>query len=88
MNQGKSVRPSVDVIVPTYGPGEKFHILMRMLRRQTYPIHKIIIMNTDWCRSWNPMYNPARREKKRLWHNRPEGQGRRGLHAAKKSAAV
>lgn len=46
MNQGKSVRPSVDVIVPTYGPGEKFHILMRMLRRQTYPIHKIIIMNT------------------------------------------
>jgi rhamnosyltransferase len=39
-------RPSVDVIVPTCDPDEKFHRLMRMLRCQTYPVNKIIIMNT------------------------------------------
>ena len=37
---------TVDVVIPTYRPDEKFHMLMRMLRRQTYPIHKIIVMNT------------------------------------------
>ena len=37
---------TVDVIIPTYRPDEKFHMLMRMLRTQTYPIHKIIVMNT------------------------------------------
>ena len=36
----------VDVIIPTYNPGEKFHLLMRKLRQQTYPVNKIIIMNT------------------------------------------
>lgn len=46
MSQEKMVRPTVDVIVPTRGPDEKFHLLMRMLRRQTYPVDKIIIMNT------------------------------------------
>lgn len=46
MIQEKKVRPTVDVIIPTRGPDEKFHVLMRMLRRQTYPVKKIIIMNT------------------------------------------
>ncbi len=41
-----NVNFSVDVIIPTYHPDEKFHVLMRMLREQTYPIHKIVIMNT------------------------------------------
>ena len=36
----------VDVIIPTYHPDDKFRVLMRMLRRQTCPIHKIIVMNT------------------------------------------
>lgn len=37
----------VDVIIPTYKPDEKFHKLMDMLQRQTYPIHEILIMNTE-----------------------------------------
>lgn len=37
----------VDVVIPTYKPDEKFHMLMRMLQRQTYPIHEILIMNTE-----------------------------------------
>ena len=37
----------VDVIIPVYQPGRTFSGLLEMLGRQTYPIGKIIIMNTD-----------------------------------------
>ena len=36
----------VDVIIPTYKPDERFRLLMRQLRGQSYPVHSIIIMNT------------------------------------------
>ena len=36
----------VDVIIPTYRPGESFQVLMQLLCCQSYPIHQIIIMNT------------------------------------------
>lgn len=42
----------VDVIIPTYKPDEKFHKLMKMLACQTYPIGKILVMNTE--RSYFP----------------------------------
>ena len=38
---------TVDVIIPTYKPDEKFHRLMQMLGKQTYPISRILIMNTE-----------------------------------------
>ncbi len=38
---------TVDVIIPTYKPGQKFIKQQRMLSRQTYPIHRIIIVNTE-----------------------------------------
>lgn len=37
----------VDVIIPVYKPKEQFHMLMQMLKRQTYGIHRILIMNTE-----------------------------------------
>lgn len=37
----------VDVVIPSYKPGEKFLRLMEMLKRQTYPVHKVIIYNTE-----------------------------------------
>lgn len=37
---------TVDVIIPTYKPDEKFDRLMKMLGEQTYPIERILIMNT------------------------------------------
>jgi len=37
----------VDIIIPTYQPDEKFHRLMKKLQKQTYPIEKILIMNTE-----------------------------------------
>lgn len=37
----------VDVVIPTYKPGEKFLKIMECLARQTYQPHRIIIMNTE-----------------------------------------
>lgn len=45
-------RPRVDVIIPTYKPGKKFSRLLKMLELQTYPIRKIIVMNTEKA-YWN-----------------------------------
>ncbi|MBR4581001.1 MAG: glycosyltransferase [Lachnospiraceae bacterium] len=38
---------TVDVIIPTYKPKEEFIKLVEKLEHQTYPIRKIIIMNTE-----------------------------------------
>ena len=37
---------TVDIIIPVYKPDEKFDILIQRLLRQTYPIGKIIVINT------------------------------------------
>ena len=42
----------VDVIIPAYKPGKKFSRLLKMLSMQTYPIGKIIVMNTEKA-YWN-----------------------------------
>ncbi len=42
----------VDVVIPTYRPGKKFARLLKMLTRQTYPVGKIIVMNTEKA-YWN-----------------------------------
>lgn len=38
---------TVDIVIPVYKPDEKFHKLMQMLKCQSYPIHKIYLMNTE-----------------------------------------
>ena len=37
----------VDVIIPTYKPDEKFRKLVEMLEKQTVPVNKIIVINTE-----------------------------------------
>lgn len=37
---------TVDVIIPTYKPGKQFIRLLHLLQKQTYPINRIIVMNT------------------------------------------
>ena len=37
----------VDVIIPTYKPDRRFYTLLERLKKQTYKINKIIIINTD-----------------------------------------
>lgn len=37
----------VDVIIPTYKPGEKFYNLIQTLKRQSYPVDRIIVVNTE-----------------------------------------
>lgn len=38
---------SVDIILPTYKPTKELFDLIELLESQTYPVHKIIIMNTE-----------------------------------------
>lgn len=38
---------SVDIILPTYKPTKELFELLELLELQTYPVHKIIIMNTE-----------------------------------------
>ena len=45
---------TVDVIIPTYHPGHKFKETLRMLRRQSYPIRRIILINTE-----ESLFDPA-----------------------------
>ena len=44
---GMEVRKRVDVIIPVYRPDKKFARLLRMLSLQTYPVNRIIVMNTE-----------------------------------------
>ncbi|MBQ7972332.1 MAG: glycosyltransferase family 2 protein [Lachnospiraceae bacterium] len=40
-------RPAVDVIIPTYKPTERLPELILLLEKQTYPVNRIILMNTE-----------------------------------------
>ena len=49
----------IDVIIPTYHPGREFGKLIERLNKQTYPIHRMIIMNTEeefWDKTWDIKY--------------------------------
>ncbi|MDD3137451.1 MAG: glycosyltransferase [Lachnospiraceae bacterium] len=37
----------VDVIIPTYKPDKKFELLINRLLKQSYPIHRIHVINTE-----------------------------------------
>ena len=37
----------VDVIIPAYHPGKEFATLIKRLEKQSVPIHRIIVMNTE-----------------------------------------
>lgn len=43
MNQN----PTVDVIIPAYKPGESYIKLLELLEKQTYPVNRIIVINTE-----------------------------------------
>ncbi|MDO4266841.1 MAG: glycosyltransferase [Eubacteriales bacterium] len=45
-------REAVDVIIPVYKPDRKFGRLLKMLAEQTYPVNRIIVMNTERA-YWN-----------------------------------
>lgn len=45
-------RRKVDVIIPAYKPGKKFSRLLKMLQLQSYPVNRIIVMNTEKA-YWN-----------------------------------
>lgn len=49
--------PVVDVIIPAYKPGESYIKLVEMLEKQTYPVNRIIVMNTEEKFYTSLMYN-------------------------------
>lgn len=52
-------RRTVDVVIPTYKPGRKFNRLLTMLDKQTYPVNRILVINTEeqyWDRDWEKQY--------------------------------
>lgn len=55
MNQN----PMVDVIIPAYKPGETYIKLLDMLSKQTYPINKILVINTEEKFYTELMFNHA-----------------------------
>lgn len=38
---------TADILIPTYRPGDRLKILLDRLNRQSYQVHKILIMNTE-----------------------------------------
>lgn len=54
-NRQETMTQSVDVIVPVYKPGSRFVDLLRRLQSQSYPVNRVIIMNTDES-YWNTEY--------------------------------
>ena len=49
---------TVDVIIPAYHPGNEFATLIKRREKQTVPIHRIIVMNTEepmWNKEWEKL---------------------------------
>ena len=47
--------PIVDILIPTYRPGQEFEELLLGLFRQSYPVRRILVVNTD-ASLWNPEF--------------------------------
>lgn len=50
----------VDVIIPTYRPGKEFRSLLTRLTKQSFPVNKILIMNTEescWEKGWEEEFS-------------------------------
>ena len=40
------IQKKIDVIIPAYRPGAEFEALLNRLEGQSYPVSRIIVMNT------------------------------------------
>ena len=48
-------KKTVDVIIPAYRPGEGWQQMLRGLEEQTWPVHRLIVMNTG-KENWKAAY--------------------------------
>lgn len=59
-NRGKKMKKEkVDVIIPTYHPGNEFEEILERLKKQSLQIHKLLIINTEeifWNKEWEKRY--------------------------------
>lgn len=76
----------VDVIIPTYHPGNDFYQLLQSLDKQTRPVHKILVMNTEedgWKPEWEKKFRQLKvhhLQKKEFDHG---GTRRKGAELSK-----
>ena len=52
-------KKTVDIIIPSYHPGEEFKELLEKLKMQDYPVGRILVMNTEqkyWNAEWEKTY--------------------------------
>ena len=49
------IQKKIDVIIPAYCPGAEFEALLNRLEGQSYPVSRIIVMNTEE-KFWNPCW--------------------------------
>ncbi|HIY01635.1 MAG TPA: glycosyltransferase [Candidatus Blautia faecipullorum] len=49
---------TIDVIIPTYRPGREFVHLLERLEKQSRPVRKILVMNTE-KEFWNPQWEKS-----------------------------
>ncbi|MDO5136329.1 MAG: glycosyltransferase [Eubacteriales bacterium] len=50
---------NIEVIIPSYRPGEEFEGLLELLSRQTLPVSRILVINTEeryWNQEWEKKY--------------------------------
>ena len=52
-------KKTVDVIIPAYRPGEGWKQMLRGLEGQTWPVHRLIVMNTG-KENWKAAYEKRR----------------------------
>ena len=49
------MKKTVDLIVPVYRPDQKWKLLIEGIKKQTYPVQRILVMNTG-KENWKPEY--------------------------------
>lgn len=60
----------VDVIIPTCRPDEKFYNLIQILKKQSHPIERILVVNTE--KKWFPSYRYEGDHEIEIYHIRKE----------------
>ena len=49
---------TIDILIPTYRPGAETAELLRRLANQVYPVHQLLIVNTEE-KYWSPELEKA-----------------------------
>ena len=66
-------KKTVDVIIPAYRPGEGWKQMLRGLEGQTWPVHRLIVMNTGKENNDSDGSAPSDQRGIRSWKDKGSG---------------